>query len=100
MDDPSVDSYTLGLLRDPNMAGKKLGEEVLELAMAVTTDEEGETQASEEEIADILYASLVFARSRGREVRLGNVLGILVGRNERKTAEEEMGSFPEFSQES
>jgi len=83
LDDPSVTSYTLGLLRNQNEAGKKFGQEAAEVMMAVC-GEDG-IDAVEGEIADLVYASLVLARSRGKAARLNNVLGILIGRNEEKS---------------
>ena len=80
--DQDVTSYTLGLLRDPNKAGKKFGEEAAEVMMAVCGEDS--IEAVEGEIADLIYAGLVLAHSRGKTVRLGNVLGILIARNEGK----------------
>ena len=78
--DPEVSSYTLALLRDPNEAGKKFGQEAAEVMMAVCGEED--VTAVESEIADLVYASLVVARSRRQPARLANVLAILVARNE------------------
>lgn len=78
-----VQSYTLDLLRDPNEADKKFGSEVAEVLTAINTGRATETV--EGEIADLLYASLVAARSRGKGVRLSAVLGELIARNQDKS---------------
>jgi phosphoribosyl-ATP pyrophosphohydrolase len=56
--DPSS-SWTAKLLADPKLAAKKLGEEALETALAVTPDE---TAA---ESADLIYHWLVLLQARG-----------------------------------
>lgn len=76
---PEADSYTLNLLRNPNEAAKKFGSEVTEFTFAVA--EEGPS-ATEAELADLLYAALVLARSKGQPILLGNVLQNLVDRNQ------------------
>jgi phosphoribosyl-ATP pyrophosphohydrolase len=78
--DLSVQSYSLGLLRDPNEAGKKIGQEFVEFVTAVVSDEN--TEACEAEFADLIYAGLVFARSRQKDVKLAHVMEILVARNQ------------------
>jgi len=80
--DRSVTSPTLELLRDPNLAGKKAGEEFAETLMAIFGD--GTVAECESELADLIYAQLVAARSRNKPAELGNVIRILVGRNQRK----------------
>lgn len=79
MDDAQAGSYTLNLLRDPNEAGKKFGQEVIEYNSAVVGAEAVED--CEEELADLIYSGLVLALSREKSVRLSNVLGILIARN-------------------
>lgn len=81
--DPALTSYTLGLLRDPNKAAKKFGEEVMEFAQAVMTET---TALSEQELADLVFGALTLARSRGQAVSLENVVNILVRRNQAKRA--------------
>jgi ATP phosphoribosyltransferase len=80
VNDESVKSYTLGLMRDANKAGKKAGEEFGEVMMAIAGD--GGTADCEGEIADLTYAQLVAAYSRGKPAKLGNVLRILIDRNQ------------------
>jgi ATP phosphoribosyltransferase len=77
--DGSVRSYTLSLMRDANEAGKKAGEEFGEFMMAVSGD--ADTVDCENEIADLTYAQLVAAYSRGKPAKLSNVLRILIERN-------------------
>ena len=77
--DKSIESYSLGLLRDSNKAGKKAGEEFGEVMMAIYGD--GSVQDCEGEIADLIYAQLVAALSRNKPVRLANIIGVLVERN-------------------
>jgi phosphoribosyl-ATP pyrophosphohydrolase len=72
-------SYTAALMRDANAAGKKAGEEFAEVMMAIAGD--ADTAACESEIADLTYAQLVAAYSRGKPARLGNVLRTLIDRN-------------------
>jgi ATP phosphoribosyltransferase len=79
LSDRAVNSYTLSLMRDANEAGKKAGEEFGEVMMAIAGS--GDTADCESEIADLTYAQLVAAYSRGKPARLGNVLRILVERN-------------------
>jgi len=76
-------SYTLGLLRDPNKAAKKFGEEVLEFVQAVF---EQETEAVEQEFADLIYGGLVLARARAKEVSVQRIFEILTARNQAKRA--------------
>lgn len=77
--DKSVDSPTLKLMRDPNLAGKKAGEEFAETLMAIFGN--GPTADCESELADLIYTQLVAARSQGKPAQLGNVIRILVDRN-------------------
>jgi phosphoribosyl-ATP pyrophosphohydrolase/phosphoribosyl-AMP cyclohydrolase len=88
--DSKANGYTLGLLRNPNKAAKKLGEEFMEYVMAV---EESGIENATEELADFVYGALVFARSRGQNVRLEEVLRVLTFRNQAKRA----GSDERFS---
>jgi phosphoribosyl-ATP pyrophosphohydrolase len=76
---PEAHSYTLDLLRDPNEAAKKFGSEVIEFTVAATTETASDTEG---ELADLIYAALVFARSKHQPIELGNVLQILVERNQ------------------
>lgn len=73
-------SYTLTLMRDPNKAGKKAGEEFSEVMMAILGD--GNISECESEIADLTYAQLVAAYSRNKPVKLSNVIRTLVDRNQ------------------
>jgi phosphoribosyl-ATP pyrophosphohydrolase len=77
--DKSAQSYTLTLMRDANKAGKKVGEELSEVMMAIAGN--GSTADCENEIADLTYAQLVAAYSRGKPVKLSNVMNILIDRN-------------------
>lgn len=77
--DKSAKSYTLSLMRDANEAGKKAGEEFGEFMMAVSGD--ADTVDCENEIADLTYAQLVAAYSRGKPAKLSNVIRILIERN-------------------
>jgi phosphoribosyl-ATP pyrophosphohydrolase len=81
--DLAASSYTLELLRDPNKAGKKFGEEVAEAVMDIAG--EASTASCESELADVIYSGMVAARSRGIAVQLGNVIRILGGRNLKST---------------
>ncbi|MBP7858154.1 bifunctional phosphoribosyl-AMP cyclohydrolase/phosphoribosyl-ATP diphosphatase [Candidatus Saccharibacteria bacterium] len=83
LDDPSKESYSLGLLRNPNKAVKKLGEEVMEFVQAAI---ERDVPATEEELADVVFAGITMARSRGRQISIERVMGILVARNQAKRA--------------
>lgn len=77
--DQTIDSYTLRLMRDVNLAGKKAGEEVAEIAMAIFGD--GDVPACEGELADLIYAQMAAAYSKGKPVSLSNVMQILIDRN-------------------
>lgn len=77
--DASVDSYTLGLLRDTNKAGKKAGEEFGEVMMAIFGD--GSIADCESEVADLIYAQLAAAYSQGKPIKLSNIMRILIERN-------------------
>lgn len=81
--DETVTSYTLGLLRNPNKALKKFGEEMLEFTQAVF---EEDTEAAAEELADLVFGAIAFARSRQKDVRLQRVIQILTDRNQAKRA--------------
>lgn len=80
IDDPSVTSYSLDRLRDPNKAGKKFGEETAEVMMALFGD--GSIEDCEGEIADLVYSALIAGRSQNKQVLLENVIRTLVGRNQ------------------
>jgi phosphoribosyl-ATP pyrophosphohydrolase len=71
-DDASTPSYTRRLLGDRNLRLKKLGEECAELIVAVG---DGDTQRIAEELADLLYHSLVASSAAG--VRLEDVVRVL-----------------------
>ena len=83
LDDPSKESYSLGLLRNPNKAVKKLGEEVMEFVQAAI---ERDVPATEEELADVVFAGIAMARSRGKQISIERVTRILVARNQAKRA--------------
>ena len=60
--DPGA-SYTAGLLaRGPLQCGKKLGEEAVELALALAVQDDGDVAG---EAADLLYHLMVALRARG-----------------------------------
>lgn len=73
-------SPTLKLMRNSNLAGKKAGEEFAEVMMSVFGT--GTTADCEGEMADSIYAQLVAARSRAKPVELGNIIRILIDRNQ------------------
>ena len=73
----------LGLLRNPNKALKKFGEETLEFTQAVL---EENAAAAEEELADLIFSGITLALSRGKDVSLERVMRILVNRNQAKRA--------------
>ena len=79
VDDKKVSSYTLDLMRDSNKAGKKIGEELSEVLMAIYGD--GSLSDCENEIADMVYAQLVAAYSQGKPVKLSTIIRILCERN-------------------
>ena len=69
-------SYTAKLLsKGPNKTAKKLGEEAVELVIALTSENE---QNVASETADLLYHLLVALKSR--DVSLARVAGILAER--------------------
>jgi phosphoribosyl-ATP pyrophosphohydrolase len=76
VDGDAVASYTAQLLSaGPNKCAKKLGEEAVEFAIAVTSQGDAEVAA---EAADVLYHLMVAMRSRG--VSLKEVAGALMAR--------------------
>jgi ATP phosphoribosyltransferase len=79
LDNKTVASPTLRLMRDPNLAGKKTGEEFAETLMAIFGD--GTTAKCESELADLIYTQLVAARSQGKPVELGKVIRTLIDQN-------------------
>lgn len=83
IDDAGATSYTLGLLRDSNKALKKFGEETLEFTQAVL---EEDILATEQELADLVFGAITFARARGKSVSLERVMQILTDRNQAKRA--------------
>ena len=58
---PKADSYTNKLLADRTMAAQKVGEEATEVVIAALTQSEGRLI---EEMADLLYHSLVLLEAR------------------------------------
>ena len=82
-DDASKQSYSLNLLRDPNKAAKKLGEEVMEFVQSAI---EQEATLAENELADVIFAAITMALSRGKQISLTGVTEILIGRNQAKRA--------------
>jgi ATP phosphoribosyltransferase len=80
VNDLTVSSYTLGLMRDSNEAGKKAGEEFSEVLMAIFGD--GSIKDCESEIADLIYVQIVSAYSRDKPVKLENVIRMLIERNQ------------------
>ena len=68
-------SYTARLLADANLAGKKLGEEAVELAVACA---QGDATRVREEAADLLFHLLVAAYAAG--VPLSSILEALAMR--------------------
>lgn len=75
--DPSVSSYTIERLRDPNQALKDYGEESAEFLEAVITGKPSAT----DELADLLFAGLVLARANGANITLADVIQKLEERN-------------------
>ena len=72
-----ADSHTARLLADPNAAGKKLGEESVELAVAIN---QGRREEIVGEAADLLYHALVACHGAG--VTLRDVIAELERRRE------------------
>jgi phosphoribosyl-ATP pyrophosphohydrolase/phosphoribosyl-AMP cyclohydrolase len=68
----AASSYTRRLLDDANLRLKKLGEEVVELAIACR---DGDRERAASEAADLVYHALVACRAAG--VRLDDVLRVL-----------------------
>lgn len=83
IEDETETSYVLGLLRDPNKALKKFGEETLEYVQALL---EENAAAAEQELADLIFGGITLALSRGKDVSLERVMRILVSRNQAKRA--------------
>lgn len=77
VDNLSVTSYSIERLRDPNQALKDYGEESAEFLESVVT---GKANALDE-LADLLFASLVLARANSADVSLADVVQRLEGRN-------------------
>lgn len=75
--DPSVSSYTIERLRNPNQALKDYGEESAEFLEAAITGKPGAT----DELADLLFAGLVLARASGTNITLADVIQKLEERN-------------------
>lgn len=69
-------SYTAKLLAEaPHKPAKKLGEEAVELALALVSEDNASVK---EEAADVLYHFLVALR--GRDISLGDVADVLAKR--------------------
>lgn len=83
IEDETMASYTLGLLRNPNKALKKFGEETLEFTQAVL---EEDLTTTEEELADLIFGGITLALARGKNVSLERVMDVLVARNQAKRA--------------
>lgn len=75
MTELSENSYTVRLLKDPNLRLKKLGEEAVELAVACN---EGDRTKAAEEAADLLYHMMVAVRAAGANMM--DVIGQLESR--------------------
>jgi phosphoribosyl-ATP pyrophosphohydrolase/phosphoribosyl-AMP cyclohydrolase len=74
-DGNAAESYTRRLLDDRNLRLKKLGEEAVELALALT---DGDAARTAEEAADVLYHVLVACRAGG--VDAADILRVLAER--------------------
>lgn len=72
---PAATGYTRTLLDDRNLRLKKLGEEALELAVALA---DGDTSRAAEEAADLLYHQLVALQAVG--LTLADIRRVLSGR--------------------
>lgn len=96
--DETVRSYSLGLLRDPNKAAKKLGEEFLEFVQAVNREE---VAAIEQELADLVFAALTFARANGKNVSFLKTIQVETFRNraKRSGSDERFDLPPEGAQD-
>ncbi len=81
-EDPATGGYTRKLLDNPNLRGKKLGEEAVELALACAA---GDAGGAAEEFADLMYHALVACHATG--AALTDVLGVLERRSGRTTAD-------------
>ncbi|MEX0890525.1 MAG: bifunctional phosphoribosyl-AMP cyclohydrolase/phosphoribosyl-ATP diphosphatase HisIE [Gemmatimonadota bacterium] len=74
-DGSAAESYTRRLLEDRNLRLKKLGEEAVELVLALA---DGDAERTAEEAADVLYHVLVACRAEG--VAADDVLRVLAER--------------------
>lgn len=72
---PAAPGYTRKLLDDRNLRLKKLGEEALELAVALA---DGDARRAAEEAADLLYHQLVALQAAG--LTLADIRRVLAGR--------------------
>lgn len=79
VNDDEVSSYTLNLMRDPKKARGKLADESGELYMAIGTDQDVDVVTGE--AADVVYAAITYARSRGIPLTLQAITRELVLRN-------------------
>lgn len=75
--DSTASSYTIERLRNPNQAIKDYGEESAEFLDAVIR--QSDTAANE--LADLIFASLVLSRSNNGQVTLAEVIQILEARS-------------------
>lgn len=80
---PAYDSYSLTLIRDKNKAGKKAGEEFSEAIIAIFGG--GSINDCENEIADVIYSQIVASYSCQKNVKLSNIINILITRNQKGT---------------
>jgi phosphoribosyl-ATP pyrophosphohydrolase len=86
--DPAA-SYTARLLANPTLAGKKLGEEVIETVIAAT---QGDKAALAAESADLIYHWLVVLAAAG--VSLDDVAAKLEAREGISGLDEKAGRQP------
>jgi ATP phosphoribosyltransferase len=77
VEDPRLNSYTIGRLRNSNQALKDFGEEAAEFLDAAIRG----SQTAADELADLIFAGLVLDRSKGGQTRLADVIQILENRN-------------------
>jgi ATP phosphoribosyltransferase len=75
--DPTLSSYTIERLRNPNQAVKDYGEETAEFLDAVIRG----SDSAANELADLIFAGLVLSRANGGQVTLAEVTQILETRN-------------------
>lgn len=83
---PNTTSYSIERLRNPNQALKDYGEETAEFLEAVIN---GKASAIDE-LADLLFASLVLARASGVTITLADVVQRLEERNTKSSLRKEV----------